>query len=112
MSAPHRAFGQTLLSLTPVLEAAGFVVSDERYDDASFGSRYTTFDRGDQEIRLMWDGKESWLVLEARPLSHRQFPHGWVDLALHKATSDGPQLLEVTEEMIQALNRYLQAPVT
>ena len=106
-------FSDALSALTPALETAGFVVSDD-YETA-FGSRFTVFDGGTQDIRLGYDGKDSWLILEARPASHRQFTHGWVDLGIYKvdrANADAVWLANVITEMRQVLIEYLKEPLT
>ena len=112
---PQDAYTTVIASLRPILETAGFRETASRYDEAAFGGRHTTFDRGDQEIRLAWDGKESWFVLDARPESHRRFPHGWVDLTrqrFDRVKADTQWVSEIVEDLTDALHAYLESPLT
>jgi hypothetical protein len=64
--------------LDPVLHAVGFRLEVDRDHAEAFGSRHCEWRRGAEEIRILWDGKERWLLVEyspnrtAKPIPRRQ----------------------------------------
>ncbi len=52
--------------LEAILAPVKFRLGAEVYDYASFGSMYAVWSRRGEDIRLLWDGKEGYLLLEAR----------------------------------------------
>jgi hypothetical protein len=50
--------------LDGVLNALGFRVELDRYHPEAFGSRTCEWRRGAEAIRVLWDGKERWLLVE------------------------------------------------
>ena len=82
MSSTDTAFEQILGAIEPPLSRGGFSkVEEETYPEA-FGSRYATFGNGKEFIRLTWDGKEGWFVLESNPANSVTFEYGWIDILL------------------------------
>jgi hypothetical protein len=112
---PQEAFGALSSSLAPLLRAAGFAPSDEPSNRQGPDLLIANFDRGDHEIRLVWDAKESAYILEARPQSMRQFPHAWIDLSLQRfdrEQADSQWVAEILAGLEEHLGKYLQAPLS
>jgi hypothetical protein len=81
------AFDPILDALQPELAAGGFELVEARGHPEAFGSRYATFGDGARLVRLVWDGKERWFVLEGDDASHYRLSSGgpvWVDLTLQR----------------------------
>jgi len=53
--------------LEPALASAGFRLATECYDPEAFGSVYTEYVGRGRRLRLIWDGKDRWLWIEAGP---------------------------------------------
>jgi hypothetical protein len=54
-------FTQARAAIEPVLTDLGFRLAEEHYHQQDFGSAYTVYRRRGDEVRLIWDGKESWI---------------------------------------------------
>ena len=46
------------------LVARGYAVEATQDNPESFGSRYCDYIRGEQRVRLIWDGRDQWCVLQ------------------------------------------------
>ena len=98
------AFDQVLAAFERDRTEHGFVLVEAREHPESFGSRYAVFSDGHRMVRLIWDGKESWFVLEADPEPHRN-PGGkpaWIDLTLQRydeRRADATWVSEVAEDV-------------
>src|SRR6266536_2381638 len=57
-----------------------FTLVEDVCDEQAFGSRYAHYRRGDENVRLIWDGKEEWLVLEGRHEDER----AWKELCIEE----------------------------
>ncbi len=77
------------------LSQEGFEVRKAEYDDQAFGSWFIDFSIGKRGMRrVIWDGKDGWLVLQA----HRD--NAWKDLWI--ARDRKQQTLERAISEIQA----------
>jgi len=104
------AFERILEAIEPHLAQSGFSKVEVKSHPESFGSRYITFGDGKEFIRLVWDGKEEWFVLESIPASSATFLSGWADILLQyfKPKSDGIDVAEeIAQDMKVALCEYL-----
>jgi hypothetical protein len=107
------AFDRVLEAIQPVFLAHGLhLIEEERHPEA-FGSRHTTYGDESLHVRLVWDGKEQWFVLEVDESPGRTAWPGWIDLTLQRfdpqqATSKWVD--EVIEDVRAALVDYLGAP--
>lgn len=79
---PSEAFRLIMEVIRPTLIGQGFTLHEEREHTEAFGSRYAIFVSGDEGIRLEWDGKERWFVLEHAPDSVYSKHPPWIDLQL------------------------------
>ena len=110
MISTETAFEKILEALEPPLTQNGFFKVEEKSHPEAFGSRYTTLGDGKEFIRLTWDGKEGWFVLESIPTSSVTFESGWADILLQffKPQRDGAEVIaEIAEDMKAALCAYL-----
>jgi hypothetical protein len=104
------AFRQILEAIELPLRRSGFSKVEEKSHPESFGSRYITFGDGEEFIRLTWDGKQEWFVLESIPASSVTFETGWADILLQffKPKRDGAGVVgEIAQDMKAALCGYL-----
>jgi len=60
-------FAAARADLEPVLEAVGFRLAGESYHPEAFGSASADYRQRGRRLRLIWDGKDRWLWLEASP---------------------------------------------
>lgn len=51
----------------------GYIIVDEKYHPEAFGSRYVTWSNKIDAIRLIWDGKDEWFILQ----SANKLPFDW-----------------------------------
>lgn len=58
------------------LRARGYAVESTQEDAESFGSWYCDYVRGEQRLRLIWDGRDQWFVLQGGET--------WHDLAIKR----------------------------
>jgi len=78
-----------------------FALVEDVYDE-QVGSRYAHYRKDNQDVRLVWDGKEEWLVLESR--SDPEI--AWHELAIEqigRKTADDTNILSLRT----ALRRYI-----
>ena len=110
MISTKAAFVQILEAIEPPLSQSGFSKVEEKSHPESPGSHYITFEDGKEFIRLTWDGKEEWFVLEFIPASSVTFESGWADILLQffKPKQDGAKVVEeIAQDMKEALCNYL-----
>jgi hypothetical protein len=58
------------------LVARGYAVERTQENPESFGSWYRDYVRGEQRVRLIWDGRDQWFVLQGGK--------EWRDLAIKR----------------------------
>ena len=69
MISTDTAFERITETIEPPLTQSGFSQVEEKNYPESFGNRHITFGNGKEFIRLVWDGKEQWFVVESIPAS-------------------------------------------
>jgi hypothetical protein len=77
-------FKQVEAELSLRLLKQDFLLESQVYSDEAFGSQYTEW-RNQYEsyaLRLVWDGKERWFVIQESPFSRTSKPHSWTDVLL------------------------------
>ncbi len=105
------AFERIFEEIMPVLVKGGFSEVERKNHPEAFGSRFITFGDEKELIRLTWDGKNEWFVLESISLSSMIFESGWADilLQLFKPRSDGIEVVEnIARDMRDSLLDYLE----
>ncbi len=68
-------------SFKALLKAKHFELAEEQYSPKSFGSWYVEWQKGHRYLRLVFDGKESWLRLEEKTLSNSRDLQDWQEKA-------------------------------
>ena len=70
--------------LTQKLGMQGYHLTNTEYQEEAFGSRYTIWKNEERQfaVRLLWDGKESWFIVEESPYGKGQEPISWGDLVI------------------------------
>jgi len=100
------------VELQPILVFHGFSKSEDEYHPETFGSRFITFDGLKEKIRIIWDGKEQFFVIETIPIDSITYLSGWADIVLRffrteDATDE--RVSEIVSEMSMALSDYLNS---
>jgi len=80
---PSTDFDALSERVASVLASAGFAPAQTERSSA-FGSHYSDFANGAKVYRLVWDGKESWLVLQYCDDVQSSVPSIWSDVALFR----------------------------
>ena len=76
MGSPGNTFEETDRDLA----SRGFKLIESVHDENAFGSRYAIYSRGAESVRLTWDKRDEWLLLEIRKTS----AESWRDLCIEK----------------------------
>lgn len=71
--------GSAFEDLDRELANRGFEATEEVFHPQAFGSRYSTYKRGNTFIRLIWDGKDDCLVLETRDEPEPVWKDLWIE---------------------------------
>ena len=72
-------FDDAAIKLGRALEPQGFRVSERMPPPDSFGNRLLGYSRGSQAVRLVWDGRERWFLLQQASAALNGEP-SWTDL--------------------------------
>ena len=70
--------------LTKKLLSDNFQMTESKNHPESFGSRYTVWKNFETlyALRLIWDGKDSWFIIEESPFTKKTEPNSWADLVI------------------------------
>lgn len=88
MSSPQNIieiiFNHAENELSTKLLKDGFCLHKQVVSEEAFGSRYTVWinQKEKQALRLVWDGKEGWFVVEESLFSDNSEPNSWADIVL------------------------------
>ena len=66
------------------LSVKGFEMISNEHQEEIFGSRFCIWvsEKEKLAIRFIWDGRESWFVLEESPVLNRRSNYSWADIGL------------------------------
>ena len=104
------AFGQLLAVLAPLFATHNFRLRESAEHPQSFGSRYAVFEDANCQIRLVWDGKEQWFVLEVDEMPGQTEWPDWADITLQRydpRTGTQAVVNEIAADVRTALADYL-----
>lgn len=108
-------FKQARSILERTLDAARFTLSQEWHGPQSFGSAYADYRNGHRRIKLVWDGKDGFLILlGASVMAGIPEPREWQSLLTQKSPLSlrpGPEADVWIDAMADALNEYLAQAV-
>ncbi|UII25109.1 hypothetical protein LVD15_17575 [Fulvivirga maritima] len=84
MRAEKELFNRIEEKLQAKLELDNFKKTESKDEVLSFGSRFTVWKNMTEQlaIRLTWDGKESWFIVEESPFNEGAEPISWADLVI------------------------------
>ena len=84
MIAEKQLFEKIEKGLSNKLKKDGYSIVSTKYDEQAYGSRFTVWKSENEKlaIRLTWDGKESWYIVEESTYSATQEPICWLDLVI------------------------------
>ena len=71
--------GDAFLDISQALTGMNFKLTEDTYDEQAFGSRYAIYQRNLDEVRLVWDGREEWLLLETRGEGEKAWKELWIE---------------------------------
>jgi|SRR4051812_16546107 hypothetical protein len=94
-------------SLDSKLTPQGYQIVHEQFDDKVFGSRYVIWSNNEDALRLIWDGKESWFVLEVADALPLSLTTAWQDIALvpfDPKKQDENYITTITKEIVDSLS--------
>ena len=108
-------FKQARSRLERALDAARFTLSQEWYGPQSFGSAYADYRNGHRRIKLVWDGKDGFLILLAAYVTAQiPEPRDWQSLLTQRsplALRPGPEADAWSDALAGALDDYLAQAV-
>ena len=90
--------------LTQKLQSDNFQKTESENHLESFGSRYTIWKNFEtlSALRLIWDGKDSWFIIEESPFTKKSEPNSWADLVI-VPLDDSKMGLEYKQQIINDL---------
>jgi hypothetical protein len=67
--------------LSKILAKDNYKLAETEFHEGTFGSRYSVWknDKEKYAVRLTWDGKESWFIVEESPFGESDNPISWAD---------------------------------
>lgn len=95
-------------AVNSILVNKGYSLKDSQYHEESFGSRFFVWINKTKKhcYRLIWDGRDSWFVLEETPYSDNPDKVAWADVVITPFDSnvDKPEYrLEITSDIINEI---------
>jgi len=105
------AFLRVEAALQPLLDTGEFPHVASRQDTDAFGSRFAVYESDRSGLRLTWDGKEPFFVLESDRLPNETTAGPWIDLTLQRfdpRKADDQWVEELCEDISAALREYME----
>jgi hypothetical protein len=100
-----KIFGQIRDVMRDQLFPLGFVIFDYE-EDGPFGSKLISLHRNNQGIKFLWDGKESWFVLQdCEDVSVKPLPM-WKDILFKRVDLDNLDD-EKSEDLVSSFCKYV-----
>ncbi|MDB5116686.1 MAG: hypothetical protein JWQ79_2178 [Mucilaginibacter sp.] len=91
------------------LNNIGYEIINEQHHDEVFGSRYIVWSNHQKGVRLIWDGKDSWFVLQVSTALPILNTTSWVEIQCnpYDISESSPESIDkVSEEMLDAIVNY------
>ena len=97
-----RSVESTFDSVRDVLERVGFQLVENASHPEAFGSRYAVFQDNRRRLRLIWDGKEEWFVLDEQS-GESAGSQAWQEVITVRVGRSGitPSSLEILMEAVK-----------
>jgi hypothetical protein len=109
MTNPSEPFTRASIYLGPHFEAHGFRPVAREYDDAPEGSAAAEYLRGTLALRLVWEGTERALWIEAARSTGGSIISRWTDIEWVVAGERRPLDTAVDDARLERLARALEA---
>ena len=109
MTVPGEPFSRASLFLGPVLEGFGFQVMAREYQDGMEASAFAEYGRGPLRLRLVWEGTERALWVEAGRASGGSMISRWQDIEWIVAGEPLPLDRAVDEDRLDRLGQAVVA---
>ena len=95
--------------LNTKLSNQGYSIKTDEYHKESFGSRNCVWVNMDElfAIRLVWDGRDSWFILEESPASKIQENFAWADIGIFPFDVNNTELsyrTEIVKSIVNEIN--------
>jgi hypothetical protein len=108
---PSAVFGALRDAILPSAEAAGFPRTEERYSPFSMGGRWITWAASvSVALRLTWEPRDRWFVLEASTGVTPDGDRVWEDLTLQRldpSTVNEQYVRELLEDIVPMAEDFL-----
>lgn len=94
-------------ALNSRLNAEGYQIVIEHNDDKVFYSRFVIWSNNEDALRLIWDGKENWFVLEVADVLPLSSATAWGDIIIvpfDHTKYDVNYADEVTRQLLDSLD--------
>jgi hypothetical protein len=106
----NESFEKVRKMIQSILLKHSFTKIEEKFYPEIFGSCHVIFQNPQEQIRLIWDGKEHWFLLESISDLPETYKSGWTDILLQpfKPGHDRPEAVDkIAEDLKIALLDYL-----
>jgi len=88
-----------------MLARDGWRILRSRYDERVFGSWFIVFSKGRKRLKAVWDGRDSWMILQK---GHRSlvtpWAENWTDVWIAKDT-----VLQTPNELVSRARQLAEA---
>ena len=110
MPFPHSDFDALSTQVASLLAPAGFEPGEMERNSA-FGSHFSNFANGARLYRLVWDGKESWLLVQYCDNFQGVGCSSWNDVAIFRAGRErsSKELASLGVQVVEALRNHLSS---
>lgn len=100
-------YQQLKATITHKLNEQGYETVHEQHDDIVFDSRYIIWSNNEEALRLTWDGKEGWFILEVTSILPLSAHTVWNEIKIVPLNEGGFNVHyseSLVEEMLNSLN--------
>lgn len=109
MSTPGEPFSRASLFLGPILEGFGFQIVARDYQDGVEASAFAEYSRGALRLRLVWEGTERVLWVEAGRASGGSMISRWQDIEWIVAGEPLPSDRSLDDDRLDRLGQAVVA---
>ncbi len=104
-------FSQIAVAINPILSKSGFIQDKKASHSVAFGRKYISYSYEAERIRLVWDVRERWFILEHLSSETKPYSLSWSDLGIEKFDpdeADQTRVNEIVANFSNALSKYLK----
>jgi hypothetical protein len=103
----NRAFEQVTVALNLKLKKQGYSVVHQQAEDQVFNSRFIIWSNNEDALRLTWDGKERWFILEVAYTLPLSALTAWDEIIItpfDPAKDDEHYIVTISAEILDSLS--------